>query len=80
MWDNILIKIYLTSSFEMEKIIIFVKNKIKKTKYNVVSDIIIMSNTFIRVLDTDIIILNYISKGIVEMINKYQQTFNSFII
>jgi hypothetical protein len=64
----------------MEKIIIFVKNKIKKTKYNVVSDIMIMSNTFIRVLDTDIIILNYISKGIVEMINKYQQTFNSFII
>ncbi len=64
----------------MEKIIIFVKNKIKKTKYNVVSDIIIKSNIFIRVLDTDIIILNYISKGIVEMINKYQQTFNSFII
>ena len=34
----------------MEKIIIFVKNKIKKTKYNVVSDIIIMSNIFIRVI------------------------------
>lgn len=64
----------------MEKIIIFVKNKIKKTKYTVVSNIIITSNTFIRVLDKDIIILNYISKGIVEMVNKYQQTFNSFII
>jgi len=64
----------------MEKIIIFVKNKIKKMKYTVVSNIIITSNTFIRVLDKDIIILNYISKGIVEMVNKYQQTFNSFII
>jgi hypothetical protein len=70
----------MKSSFEVEKTIIFVKNKIKKSKYNVVSDIIIKSNIFIRVLDTDIIILNYISKGIVEMINKYQQTFNSFII
>jgi hypothetical protein len=64
----------------MKKIIIFVKNKIKKTKYNVVSDIIIKSNIFIRVLDTVIIILNYISKGIIEMINKYLQTFNSLII
>ena len=64
----------------MEKIIIFVKNEIKKMKYTVVSNIIITSNTFIRVLDKDIIILNYISKGIVEMVNKYQQTFNSFII
>jgi hypothetical protein len=48
--------------------------------YTVVSNFIITSNTFIRVLDKDIIILNYISKGIVEMINKYQQTFNSLII
>jgi hypothetical protein len=64
----------------MEKIIIFVKNEIKKMIYTVVSNFIITSNTFIRVLDKDIIILNYISKGIVEMVNKYQQTFNSFII
>jgi hypothetical protein len=53
----------------MKKIIIFVKNKIKKTKYTVVSNIIITSNTFIKVLDKDVIILNYISKGVVEMVN-----------